>query len=226
MPQLAASLFKSTQAAPQVVLAQVAEQTEFEQKGAVAGQTMPHMPQLVALDLVSMQTPLHMVPAHCAGAPPKLCPPLPFGALPLAPALRPPVPLGALPLPPVPWSPGVEFDEQLMARSAVHPSVSEAPTNFARNELDFGRNRFHIRTPNLVKVRKGSGATPPRRNSLASLCSHCSASKRKGKLAEINALAETAVERLALRARWVKNSSKLPTNLFRDRLRVALSGQM
>lgn len=132
----------------------VDEQTEFEQNGVAPEHTVPQAPQLFEFDLRSTH-PLapHTVPVHVAGAPPE---PLPAR------------PAEELPLPAVPGPSVGELAEQLIASNAEDPSVSEAPTNFARNELEFGRNRFHIRTPNL-KVRRlpfesFAELTPPRRH--------------------------------------------------------------
>jgi len=219
MPQLVASDARLTHAAPQVVLGleHVDVHIPLTQKGVAPVHGSPHWPQFVVLDFVSVQTPEHTIPAHCTGAAP-LEPPLP-------------APPGELPLPALP--PGFcagEPAEQLIASTAEHPSVSEAPTNFARNELDFGRNRFHIRAPNL-KVRrlrsKGCRGTPLLAQlDLLQVCSHCSALKRKGKDGEINALAEIAAQSLIGCSPGGKNSSQLPTNSFRAPTRVALSTKM
>jgi len=205
--QLAASVSRLTQLVPHSVFVHIDEHDPFEQKGVAPVQALPHMPQFEVLDLVSTQLPPHTVPVHVAGAPPEL--------------LFPPA-LGELPLPPEPPLLSGVLEEQLTASRAEAPRVSEAPTNFARNELEFGRNRFHIRTPNL-KVRRLSfeglaetrhlGAVRP-----TSLCSHCSASKRKGKRAEINALVETG-------PRTRQERFQTLTNLFVSR-RVALSSRM
>ncbi len=135
--QLAASVSRLTQLVPHSVFVHIDEHDPFEQKGVAPVQTLPQVPQFVLLDLVSTQEPPHTMPTHVAGAPPELWPPAP----------------GEVPLPPVPPVFSGVLDEQLTASKAEAPRVSEAPTNFARNELEFGRNRFHIRTPNL-KVRR------------------------------------------------------------------------
>jgi hypothetical protein len=141
-----------------IVPAQVEEQTEFEQKGAVVGQALPQRPQLLGFDVRSIQAlVLHF--SHTGAAPPD--PPAP-GALPL-------------PLPLAPPGVGVgELAEQLIAKMAGNASVSRPPTNCGRKELGFSRNRFHIGAPNL-KVRKVAKERHLGATRLASLCWHCSA---------------------------------------------------
>jgi len=152
-PQLAALVVVSTQAPAQatVPVGQLEVQVEATQKGLSVPHTMPQPLQFVALEVVSVQTPLHLVAHCCAGAP--------------AVAVAPPPAPGVLPPPALPGVPySRPSDEQLSASTAGSMSVSAAPTNCARSELRFSRNRFHIRAPNL-KSSKARGATPPRRNS-------------------------------------------------------------
>src|SRR6478609_2400426 len=210
-PQLATSVFVSTHAVPHMVFAQVAEQVEFEQKGAVDGQAIPHMPQLLALVLVSTQRPPHVVKAHCAGAEPPV-------------ELLPPVVPVELPWPPVPSVAGEEvLESQPTASTADAPSVSEAPMNFARFELDFGRNRFHIRTPNLFKVGKVAEQRPPtaQLNVLHSVPTVARRSARESsQKSTLSLKLGLSVAHRALKLG--KNASKLLTNLSLSRRGVAL----
>jgi hypothetical protein len=142
-PQLAELVVVSTQAPEQTVVpvGQLEVHWEATQNGAVDSQTLPHVPQFVALVLRSVQTPLHMF-AHCVGEP----------AEPFAPPVPLPAPaVAVLPLPAEPGGPPgvVGSDEQLMASNAGTTSASEALTNCARNARGFSRNRFHIGAPNL-----------------------------------------------------------------------------
>src|SRR6478736_10026085 len=209
-PQFATSVMGSTHAVPQSVFVHVLEHMLFVQNGLSVVQIVPHAPQLLALVFVSTQTPLHVVYAHCAGAePPEL--------------LLPPVPV-EVPLPPAPGSNGCEVDEQLTAKRADDPSVSEAPTNFARNVLDFGRNRFHIRTPNLFKVGKVAEQRPPtaQLNVLHSVPTVARQSARESSRKSTLSL-KLALSVLESRDEVGKNASKLLTNLSLSRRGVALS---
>jgi len=148
LPQFAGSLTVFTHAFEQalVPVGQLEVHTPAPHNGAVASQTLPHTPQLAGFEVKSVQTLLHLV-AHCA-----VPPAVPF---------EPPAP-GELPLPLAPLGPPVGVPaEQLTARMAEDASVSEAPTKRVRNALGFGRNRFHIKAPNLVQGWKVCGGAPP-----------------------------------------------------------------
>jgi len=138
LPQLAGSLTVFTQAFEHalVPVGQLEVHMPAPHNGAVESQTLPHAPQFMGFEVRSVQTLLHLV-AHCA-----VPPAVPFD---------PPAP-GELPLPLAPLGPPVGVPaEQLTARIAEEARVSEAPTKRARNALVFGRNRFHIKAPNLVQ---------------------------------------------------------------------------
>jgi hypothetical protein len=141
-PQFWALLVRFVTHTPeQTVPEHVDEHTPLEQNALSVGHTLPHVPQFKTFDVRSVQTLLHLE-AHCG--PPE--PP------------EPPAP-GALPLPAVPGPVVGEPAEQLIASTAGNASVSRPPTNCARKELEFSRNRFHIRAPNLKFERSRSSAT-------------------------------------------------------------------
>jgi hypothetical protein len=125
----------------EVPVGQLEVHIEPPHNGLSAPHTTPHAPQFAGSEVRFLQTPLHSV-VH-TGAAPAAALPLPApGVLVLPPA----------PPPPVTWS--GELAEQLITSTAGSASVSSAPTYCARYEPDFSRNRFHIRTPNLKKVRR------------------------------------------------------------------------